>query len=91
MRRALVKDGTGADILAAAADLWSSWCNTAFLAAYLDTVGPDLVGTDAGAQEVLLRALLLDKAAYELRYELGHRPDWVPIPLQELLALADDA
>ncbi len=89
MRRALVNDGTSVATLAAAADLWSSWCNTAFLSAYLAAAGPDLVGADTGAQEVLLRALLLDKAAYELRYELGHRPDWVPIPLQELLALAE--
>jgi maltose alpha-D-glucosyltransferase/alpha-amylase len=30
----------------------------------------------------LLRAYLLEKALYELRYELNNRPDWVNIPLQ---------
>jgi maltose alpha-D-glucosyltransferase/alpha-amylase len=29
----------------------------------------------------LLRAFRLEKAIYELRYELVHRPDWAGIPL----------
>ena len=36
----------------------------------------------------LLDQFLLEKAIYELRYELNNRPDWVPIPLEALLALA---
>jgi len=34
-----------------------------------------------------LAALEVEKAAYELEYELDHRPDWVGIPLQGLLRL----
>jgi predicted trehalose synthase len=34
---------------------------------------------------LLLDALWLDKAAYELEYELNNRPDWVEIPLRGLL------
>jgi maltose alpha-D-glucosyltransferase/alpha-amylase len=33
----------------------------------------------------LLDTLLLEKAAYELSYELNNRPDWVDIPLRGLL------
>jgi maltose alpha-D-glucosyltransferase/alpha-amylase len=32
--------------------------------------------------------MLIEKALYELRYELDHRPDWVPIPLRGLRELA---
>ena len=31
---------------------------------------------------ILLDAFLLDKAIYELSYELNNRPDWLTIPLQ---------
>jgi maltose alpha-D-glucosyltransferase/alpha-amylase len=35
----------------------------------------------------LLDLFLLEKAMYELRYELNDRPDWVAIPLQGILSL----
>ena len=34
---------------------------------------------------ILLAALELEKLLYELRYEVGHRPDWVEIPARDLL------
>ena len=36
---------------------------------------------------ILLDALLLQKAFYELNYELNNRPDWVAIPLAGILSL----
>ena len=37
--------------------------------------------------DVLLRAFMIDKALYELSYELNNRPEWVHIPLSGLLHL----
>ena len=34
----------------------------------------------------LLRLFEIEKALYELRYELRSRPDWVALPLNDLLA-----
>lgn len=50
------------------------------------TLLPD---NDADCQRVL-RFCLTDKALYELRYELDHRPDWVGVPIDGLLALLEE-
>ncbi len=47
-------------------------------------------GTELGAvdpHDPVLRALLLDKALYEVVYELRNRPDWLPVPLAAVRAL----
>jgi maltose alpha-D-glucosyltransferase/alpha-amylase len=46
------------------------------------------VPQDAAAFQSLLELFLVEKALYELRYELAQRPDWVSIPLRGLLELA---
>jgi maltose alpha-D-glucosyltransferase/alpha-amylase len=40
--------------------------------------------------EVLLNAFLLEKALYEIAYELNNRPDWVRIPLTGVLQLLEE-
>jgi maltose alpha-D-glucosyltransferase / alpha-amylase len=40
---------------------------------------------DATKADALLAVYKLDKAMYELAYELAHRPDWVEVPLAALL------
>jgi len=74
----------------ARADAWTAWCGAAFLESYLEAVSPALVPSDRDQLRDLLRAFLLDKALYEVAYELNHRPDWVAIPLRGVLRLSDD-
>ncbi|NAZ82680.1 aminoglycoside phosphotransferase [Kineococcus sp. R8] len=63
-----------------AADRWSHACRTAFLDGWSAVAGVD-PRTPGSAAEVLLRALELDKALYEVVYEARNRPDWLPTPL----------
>jgi maltose alpha-D-glucosyltransferase/alpha-amylase len=73
-----------------AATRWAYWASVSYLAGYLPIAGEaELLGEEPDLA-VDLRAHLLDKALYELRYELGNRPEWVHIPmlgLRWLLAL----
>ena len=54
-----------------------------FLDQYLEgMLGTELLPADRAATTRLLRAFILEKAVYELGYELNNRPEWVAIPLQ---------
>jgi maltose alpha-D-glucosyltransferase/alpha-amylase len=64
------------------ADTWEHWAADAFLNGYTAALGDAaLLPRDTAARRTLLAAFTLDKALYELGYELDHRPDWVRIPL----------
>jgi maltose alpha-D-glucosyltransferase/alpha-amylase len=75
--------------LAPHAEDWEQRVRRAFLGAYEEAVrGSGLYGDFGGVQE-LLELFELEKALYELRYELHNRPGWVGIPLTGILALSD--
>jgi maltokinase len=65
------------------ADAWDSHNRRAFLDGYASDprIGDLLPG---GATPAVMMAYELDKALYELDYELGHRPEWAFIPLDAL-------
>jgi maltose alpha-D-glucosyltransferase/alpha-amylase len=52
-----------------------------FLSEYLAERGREFTP----AEETMLAAYILEKALYELQYEINHRPDWVMIPLRGIL------
>jgi maltose alpha-D-glucosyltransferase/alpha-amylase len=73
------------------AQYWYIWVSVEFLNTYLDIVSQiGLLPEDTEQIKVLLDAFLLDKAIYEVGYELNHRPDWANVPLQGILHLLDD-
>ena len=68
----------------------SQWTSTQFLSAYTKTVDQADFAT-RGAEEVkaLLDVFLLEKAVYELAYELNNRPSWVQVPLGGILRILE--
>lgn len=66
---------------------WHTYASASFLGAYRAAAGHTcFVPADDRAFETLLDVLLLDKALYELLYELNNRPGWLPIPIRSILA-----
>ncbi len=63
------------------ATLWERSVSAEFLRGYRDTMGNSALLASAEKADVLLKALLLEKACYELAYELNNRPTWLHIPL----------
>jgi maltose alpha-D-glucosyltransferase/alpha-amylase len=63
------------------ATLWERSVAGEFLRGYRETMGASSLLPSPEKVEMLLRALLLEKACYELAYELNNRPTWLYIPL----------
>jgi maltose alpha-D-glucosyltransferase/alpha-amylase len=72
------------------ADGWQAHVGGAFLRGYLVTAGRSLalVPRDEDELRLLLDVFQLEKAVYEVAYEVNHRPAWLPIPLRAVAGLA---
>jgi len=68
---------------------WEGRARSEFLAGYLAEADPTII-PDGSALDRRLRLFELEKALYELHYELGHRPDWVRVPVAGILQLLDE-
>ncbi len=70
------------------ARLWESSVSAEFLRAYRGSVGASSIVPQArDSFDALLGIYVLDKALYELIYELDNRPAWIRIPLHGILSL----
>jgi maltose alpha-D-glucosyltransferase/alpha-amylase len=70
------------------ARLWETSVSGEFLRAYTEAVaGSSIVSEKTEDFDTLLDIYMLDKALYELVYELNNRPAWIGIPLHGILAL----
>jgi maltose alpha-D-glucosyltransferase / alpha-amylase len=62
---------------------WSGWVGVMYFRAYREAVrGASFLPQGDEELQVLMDAYVLEKAVYELAYELNNRPDWLRIPLQ---------
>jgi maltose alpha-D-glucosyltransferase/alpha-amylase len=69
---------------------WSMWVQAAFLGAYVHAAdGQSFLPGSRDELRILLDAYLLEKALYELQYEVNNRPDWISIPTQGIVDLLD--
>jgi maltokinase len=68
---------------------WEDRARERFLAGYHGTMDKNLLPPGQQATEQLLSVFELEKAVYELRYELNNRPDWVSIPVAGILRLLE--
>ncbi|HSM51504.1 MAG TPA: putative maltokinase, partial [Thermoanaerobaculia bacterium] len=79
-------EGTAAYLPWAA--FWSRWAGSAYLRSYLRHATPGgFLPTEPAETDALLAVFLLEKAVYELGYELDNRPHWLHLPLRGLLEL----
>jgi maltose alpha-D-glucosyltransferase/alpha-amylase len=71
---------------------WYRYVKDIFLQAYIEGVKDTAYIPPTRAElDVMMTTFLLEKAIYELNYELNNRPAWVIIPLNGIKALMKDA
>jgi maltose alpha-D-glucosyltransferase/alpha-amylase len=70
------------------AQAWVFWVSVAFLESYLEASrSGGFLPSGADELKNLIDLYLLEKAVYELSYELNNRPDWVVVPMQGIVEL----
>jgi len=79
-----------AEALSPWAQFWSDWVSATFVRSYLDMVDGSPLLPAADEQSLLLNIFLLEKAIYELGYELNNRPSWSHIPMRGILNLLSE-
>ncbi len=68
---------------------WEERARERFLDGYQSTIDATLVPTGS-SMEKLLTVFELEKAVYELRYELNNRPAWVKIPVAGIARMLEE-
>src|SRR3954447_9953915 len=68
---------------------WEEEARRRFLDSYRASAASSVLPSSVEAQDHQLTMFELEKAFYELRYELDHRPDWVELPVRSILELLE--
>jgi maltose alpha-D-glucosyltransferase/alpha-amylase len=70
------------------ARFWDFWVSVTFLKGYLEaTASASFAPKSQDEFNLMLSVHMLEKAIYELGYELNNRPDWVDIPIAGILRM----
>jgi maltose alpha-D-glucosyltransferase/alpha-amylase len=76
------------ELLLPYAEQWYHYMSGFFMQSYLQTVaGGSFIPREKEDLDVLLQTYILEKAVYELNYELNNRPDWLIIPIRGIKAI----
>jgi trehalose synthase-fused probable maltokinase len=83
MLRSFAYAASGAQLLRGASvpEGWEQEARERFLEGYMAAVDPAVLPAGESAVQKLLTIFELERAMYELSYELNNRPDWVGIPV----------
>jgi maltose alpha-D-glucosyltransferase/alpha-amylase len=74
------------------AEHWYHYVSRIYVRSYLDTVnGSNFIPKNPDDLNMLLETYILEKAIYELNYELNNRPDWIGIPLRGIQTILQSA
>ncbi|MGB8354716.1 MAG: putative maltokinase, partial [Chthoniobacteraceae bacterium] len=77
-----------AELLQPWAEMWADWVGRLFMETYLETAkSASFIPLDPEALNVLLEVHLLEKATYEVCYELNNRPEWVFLPVRGIMRM----
>jgi maltose alpha-D-glucosyltransferase / alpha-amylase len=68
---------------------WEQQTRETFIAAYDEIARGAGLYDSLEEMQPLLQLFEIEKALYEVRYELGNRPDWASIPLRSLIGFAE--
>jgi maltokinase len=68
---------------------WETRARAEFLEGYRRAIEPTLVPSSS-SMDKLLAVFELEKAVYELRYELNNRPEWVKIPVAGIVRMLEE-
>ena len=81
-------DSNSTEALQSWADYWTAWVSAEYLSGYRTAAsGAAFLPSGVEEQRLVLDAFSLQKALYEVSYELNNRPTWVGIPLRGILHL----
>ncbi|MDQ6697191.1 MAG: phosphotransferase, partial [Actinomycetota bacterium] len=69
---------------------WEGHARRSFLGGYLGAVDPVLLPSERSSVDQLLTLFELEKAVYELHYEIHNRPDWTDIPVAAICHILEE-